>query len=76
LTPKPNGEQRFCIDYRNLNLQTESMGWPLPNIRQMLERIGDRKPKYFAVLGLTQGYYQAAISKDSRDLTAFRTSTD
>ena len=49
------------------------MGWPLPNIKQMLERIGEKRPKYFAVLDLTQGYYQMAISKKSRVLTAFRT---
>jgi len=73
LTPKSNGKWRFCIDFRYLNLNTKSMGWPLPNIRQMLERIGARKPRYFAVLDLTQGYYQAAISVKSRPLTAFRT---
>ena len=74
LTPKANGKWRFCVDYRFLNKETKSMGWPLPNIKQMLERIGDKKPKYFAVLDLTQGYYQMAISKKSRLLTAFRTS--
>jgi hypothetical protein len=40
----------------------------------MLERIGAQKSKFFAVLDLTQGYYQAAISVESRPLTAFRTS--
>jgi len=74
LTPKANGKWRFCVDYRFLNKETRSMGWPLPNIKQMLERIGEKKPKYFAVLDLTQGYYQMAISKKSRALTAFRTS--
>ena len=73
LTPKPNGKWRFCVDYRYLNQLTKSMGWPLPNIKQMLERIGSRRAKYFAVLDLTQGYFQAAISKKSRELTAFRT---
>jgi hypothetical protein len=74
LTPKANGKWRFCVDYRFLNKETKSMGWPLPNIKQMLERIGEKKPKYFAVLDLTQGYYQMAISKKARALTAFRTS--
>ena len=74
LIPKPDGTYRFTEDFRFLNENTESLGWPLPNIRQMLERIGAKKPKVFAVLDLTQGYYQMAISVESRALTAFRTS--
>ena len=42
LTPKPNGKKRFCIDFRNLNKATKSMGWPLPNIPHMLRRIGEK----------------------------------
>ena len=75
IVPKANGKWRFCIDFRRLNEATKSLGWPLPNIKEMLERIGSKQPKHFAVLDLTSGYYQAAISKDSRELTAFRTST-
>jgi hypothetical protein len=50
------------------------MGWPIPNIAQMLQRIGRHRPAVFGVLDLTQGYHQAQISVNSRDLTAFRTS--
>ena len=74
LTPKTNGDWRFCVDYRYLNENSKSLGWPLPNIRQMLERIGTSKPKVFAVLDLTQGYYQTSISVESRPYTTFRTS--
>ena len=73
LTPKPNGKWRFCIDFRALNENTKSMGWPIPVIQQILQRIGDKEPQYFAVLDLTQGYYQASISEAAKDLTAFRT---
>ena len=71
LTPKSNGSFRFCIDFRNLNDISQSMGWPLPNIKQMLERIGRQQPYYFAVVDLTQGYYQCPLAPDSRDFTAF-----
>jgi len=48
---------RFCLDYRFLNSLTEPLGWPLPNIEQMLRRIGSRKPKFFAVKDLVSGYH-------------------
>ena len=73
LTKKPNGAWRFCLDFRSLNLNTKSIGWPIPNIKQVLDRIAKTKAKYFAVLDLTQGYYQMLIDEASRYLTAFRT---
>ena len=73
LTPKSNGKWRFCVDYRALNELSESLGWPIPNIRQLLKNIGQHKPKYFAVLDLTSGYYQAPLAQSSRELTAFIT---
>jgi hypothetical protein len=45
LTPKPNKEWRFCVDYRSLNVATKSIGWPIPNVRQMLQRVGNKRPK-------------------------------
>jgi hypothetical protein len=74
LVPKPNGAWRFCVDYILLNLLILWNSWPLPNIKQMLERIGLKRPKYFAVFDLTSGYHQAPISKSSKIFTAFITS--
>ena len=73
LTPKPNNKWRFCIDYRNLNKVSEGMGWPIPNISQMLQRLGQQRPKLFAKLDLTSGYHQAPLAVDSRLYTAFIT---
>ena len=42
LVPNPHtskAEWRFCIDYRFLNDLTSSLSWPLPNIKQMFERL-------------------------------------
>ena len=71
LTPKADGTWRFCVDFRSLNAVTKSMGWPIPNIAQLLQRIGDKKPLWFAVLDLTSGYHQAPLSERSVPLTAF-----
>jgi transposase InsO family protein len=73
LARKPDGTWRFCIDYRELNTHTQSMGWPIPNIPQMLQRIGMRQPKYFAVMDLTMGFYQAPLAEESRHYTTFTT---
>jgi hypothetical protein len=73
LTPKPDDKWRFCIDYRFLNWVTQAMGWPIPNITLMLQRLGSRKSKYYGLMDLTSGYFQAPLSEASRKFTAFIT---
>jgi len=40
--PKPNKKWRVVLDYMNLNRVTtsESCSWPIPNIQDMIYRIG------------------------------------
>ena len=65
---------RFCIDYRALNDATTCPeAWPIPNIKQLLERLGSKKPKYFGVMDLTSGYHQAPLSESAKRWTAFIT---
>lgn len=73
LVPKPNQTWRFCIDYRYLNsISTYAgMNFPLPNIDHTIQRIGQHKPKYFAILDLTSGYYQLWMKESCRKFTAF-----
>jgi hypothetical protein len=72
LTPKPGGKWRFCIDYRNLNEVTSlESQFPLPNIAQMIDRIGDHRTKIFGVMDLTSGYHQMPIFRDHTIFTAF-----
>jgi hypothetical protein len=73
LAPKPNNKWRFCVDYRNLNDCTTSMGWPIPNIQLMLARIGQHKPNIFAIIDFTAGYHQTPLSEKSKAYTAFIT---
>ena len=37
--PKPNGDVRMCIDYRQLNAVTQSDVYPLPRVDQLLEDV-------------------------------------
>jgi hypothetical protein len=74
LTPKLSGDWRFCIDYRSLNAFSKSLGWPIPNIENLLQRIGTKRAKYFATLDFTAGYHQLPLDEESKKYTAFITS--
>ena len=72
--PKPQDEDwRFCIDFRHLNDCSAGYGWPLANINLMLDRLSSRKPKWFAKIDMTKGYYQLLIAEHMRKFTAFIT---
>jgi len=73
LVPKPDLSWRFCLDFRYLNLATKMMGWPLPNIMQLLHRVGAKLPRFFAKMDATKGYYQAPLHLASIPYTAFTT---
>lgn len=73
VVPKTDNKWRFVVDYKNLNKLTISENWPIPNIKEMIYRIGEHKPTLFAVMDLTSGYHQAPISEESRKWTAFMT---
>jgi hypothetical protein len=57
LVRKPKGKWGFCIDFRTINDLCGNIGWPIPNIAQMLERIGSKKSKVFAKFDMTSGYF-------------------
>ena len=78
LVPKPPAadgtkKMRTTIDFRFLNECSKPKAWPLPNIAQMIQRIGKAKPKYFAKLDMTSGYWQAPLAEASKPFTAFIT---
>ncbi len=72
--PKSSGDWRFVMDLVNLNhATTDGEQWPIPNIGELLRRMGDKRPKFFFVMDLTSGFHQAPIAPDCRHLTAFIT---
>ena len=73
LEPKSNNKWRFCVDYRNLNECSEAMGWPIPNVYRMLQRLGNKRAKFYATMDLTSGYHQAPLSKRAQAASAFIT---
>ena len=73
LTPKSNGTWRFAIDYRALNQYTKAKRAPIPNIKRLLSTIGAQRPKFYAKMDLTSGFYQAPMDEDCMKYTAFIT---
>ena len=67
------GTFRMCIDYVLLNSCCDGESWNLPNIREMLDRLGRQRAKYYAVMDLTSGYHQAPLDDKCKKDTAFIT---
>ncbi len=66
---------RLVIDFKGLNAVSEmESGWGIPNIKDILERLGEQKSRFFCKLDLTACFHQMLISEESREFTAFKTS--
>lgn len=66
-----NRRWRMVIDYRKLNEKTINDFYPLPNITETLDYLG--QTKYFSVLDLAQGFHQVEVNPKDRHKTAFST---
>lgn len=62
---------RMCIDYRNLNANTIDDRYPLPNITELLDKLG--RCQYFSTLDLASGFHQIKVHPNSIHKTAFST---
>ena len=62
---------RTVIDYRALNEKTISDSYPLPNITDILDQLGEAK--YFSTLDLASGFHQISMDPTSKSKTAFST---
>lgn len=62
---------RIVIDYRKLNNKTIQERFPIPNIDELLDKLG--KAQYFTTLDLASGFHQITMHKDSIEKTAFST---
>ena len=62
LVRKENGQLRFCVDYRHINLQTYKDSYPLPRIETCLDSL--ERSKFFSSRDLRSGYWQAAIDPE------------
>lgn len=75
LAPKPHSTAwRFCIDYRILNaLTVVNSGYPLPHIPSMMDRLGQKRPKWLGKMDFVSGYHQCLLDPASAEFAAFVT---
>ena len=66
---KKDGTIRLCVDYRHINNHVINDSFPLPNINNILQNLG--QGKLFSCLDLKQGYHQIPLDEKSKPLTAF-----
>lgn len=68
---KPGGGLRFCVDYRALNALTVKNRYPIPLVRETLDRLC--RAKYYTKLDIIAAFNRLRIAKGDEWMTAFRT---
>ncbi|KII70617.1 Retrovirus-related Pol polyprotein from transposon 17.6 [Thelohanellus kitauei] len=69
IVKKKDGSNRLCVDYRKLNEITVKDEYSLPNIESMFDKFSNAQ--YISTLDLQSGYWQVALSDESKPKTAF-----
>ena len=62
-------ETRFCVDYRRLNKVTVKDSYPIPNIEEIIDNLGNAV--WYTSLDMRQGFFQVEVEASSRKYTAF-----
>jgi hypothetical protein len=65
------GKSRVCFDFRELTKHVENSHYPLPRIREMLQRL--HGVTFFWTLDLARGYHQLSVTSSNRRLLTFST---
>ena len=68
---KPDKSIRIACDYRYLNSFTDSDAFPVPNLTDVMHRVG--RAKFITVCDAKSGYWQLKMNPEHQWLTAFAT---
>jgi hypothetical protein len=62
---------RLVVDFRKLNEKTIGDAYPLPDITEILDQLG--QSKYFSCLDMVMCYHQIELEEEDKEKTAFST---
>ena len=71
LVPKPDGTFRMCTDYRKVNSVTKTDTFPIPQIDDCIDNIG--QAKYVTKFDLLKGFWQIPLTNRAKEISAFVT---
>nr|XP_054761448.1 uncharacterized protein LOC129267850 [Lytechinus pictus] len=71
MVPKPDGSQRFCIDYRKVNAVTKTDSYPISRLEDCIDRVGNSA--YITKIDLLKGYWQVPLTDRAKEISAFVT---
>ena len=72
---KPNGEMRFTVDYRKLNRVIRPSYFPMPNITDVQQAIGESRSDIFSTMDLKAGFFQIPLEKSTQEKSTFVTAS-
>ncbi|KAK4395684.1 Retrovirus-related Pol polyprotein from transposon opus [Sesamum angolense] len=73
LVPKPGGNWRMCIDFRDLNKACSKDFYPLPQIDQLVDSTSGCE--LLSMIDASPGYHQIMLASKDRKRVSFITST-
>ncbi|KAL0400103.1 UNVERIFIED_CONTAM: Transposon Ty3-G Gag-Pol polyprotein [Sesamum radiatum] len=71
LVPKPEGNWRICIDFRDLNKACPKDFYPLPRIDQLVDSTSGSE--LLSIMDASQGYHQIMLALEDRKKVNFIT---
>ncbi len=71
---KKGGGYRMCLDYRGVNEKSFPENYTIRTPEDCMAEIGQAGSRHFIALDLSSGFYQMALAKESRKVTAFSSS--
>lgn len=69
LVKKPNGDNRLCLDSRQLNRVTKRDTYPLPRVSTVIDNL--RNAKFLTTIDLNSAFWQIPLEDNSKEKTAF-----